>query len=114
VAGVPALVHLTLFGNPLASNYGYRHFFVNTMTSLLALDRDLITDEERIIVASARSNSPFKSLSKQTRINIPQFIPNMAADEHLLRNEVDFYCLKRLFERVSPVLRIQSAFKGYL
>lgn len=46
--GLPSVLHLTLFNNPVVSVPGYRHFLVNGNQKLLALDTFLVTDEERL------------------------------------------------------------------
>jgi hypothetical protein len=47
------------------------------------------------------------------KIYIPEFIPNLSAEKHLFNFEVDIYRLKRIFERNSPSIRIQSLFRGF-
>lgn len=38
LAGLPKVMHLTLYSNPAAAIPGYRHYLVNCIPSLLALD----------------------------------------------------------------------------
>jgi hypothetical protein len=45
---LPNIFHISLFNNPCALVEGYRHYIVNSISSLLALDFHVITDEERI------------------------------------------------------------------
>ena len=49
---LPVIMHITLFANPVCSIPGYRHFIVNSIPCLKALDNYVITDEERIEDAS--------------------------------------------------------------
>ena len=46
------MIHVTLFSNPVCNIPGYRHFIVNSIPGLKALDNFVITDEERIEDAS--------------------------------------------------------------
>ena len=48
LAFLPALLRLTLHDNPLATHPNYRHFLVNSILSLRALDLHVISDEELI------------------------------------------------------------------
>lgn len=45
---IPNLRYLTLFNNPLSSKWSLRHFIVNSIPSLFALDFHVISDEERM------------------------------------------------------------------
>ena len=47
------------------------------------------------------------------KIMIPKFQENQQADQHLFTLEVDLYRIKRLYERNSPSIRIQSLVRGY-
>lgn len=111
LAAIPSLLHLTLFSNPVAAVPGYRHFLVNASKSLLALDEFVITDEERI--EDAAYGTRFRSLNKYMKIYVPEFTENLSAEQHLFTLDIDIYRLKRIFERNSPVLRIQSYYRGY-
>ena len=46
--GCPMLLRLTLHGNPLSRHPSYRHYCVNTLITLTALDLHVISDEELI------------------------------------------------------------------
>ena len=46
--GCPMLLRLTLHGNPLSRHPSYRHYCVNTLITLKALDLHVISDEELI------------------------------------------------------------------
>lgn len=45
---IPNLMYLTLFNNPLSTKWSLRHFVVNSMPQLFALDFNAISDEERM------------------------------------------------------------------
>ena len=90
---------------------GYRHFLVNSMNSLLALDNYVITDEERIEDASFGYR--FRGLNEFMKLHIPDYAKEKSAEQHLFNLEVDVYRLKRIFERNSPSIMIQSLYRGY-
>ena len=52
LAALPKLLRATFFDNPLATHQNYRHFLVNSIFSLRALDMHVISDEELIEGAS--------------------------------------------------------------
>lgn len=89
---------------------GYRHFLVNSIACLKALDNYIITDEERIEDASFGYR--FRGLNEFMKIHIPDYSSERSAEQHLLNLEVDVYRLKRLFERNSPSILIQSWWRG--
>lgn len=104
-------MHLTLFGNPVCSIPGYRHFLVNSISSLLALDNYVITDEERIEDASFGYR--FRGLNEFMKLHIPDYTREKSAEQHMFNLEVDIYRLRRIFERNSPSILIQSLYRGY-
>lgn len=108
---LPSIMHLTLFGNPVVSIPGYRHFLVNSIQSLLALDSYIITDEERIEDASFGYR--FRGLNEFMKLHIPDYTREKSAEQHIFNLEVDIYRLKRIFERNSPSILIQSLYRGY-
>ena len=61
LAALPGLYHLSLNKNPIANAAGYRHYMVNSIKTLKALDDFVVTDEERL-VDSAQSTR-FRALS---------------------------------------------------
>jgi len=71
----------------------------------------VITDEERSEDASFGVR--YRAMNKYMKIYIPEFIPNITADKHIFNLEVDIYRLKRIYERNSPSIRIQSLFRGF-
>ena len=97
-------MHLTLFSNPVCSIPGYRHFLVNSIQSLLALDNFVITDEERIEDASFGYR--FRGLNEFMKLYIPDYEHEASAEKHLISLDVDIYRLKRIFERNSPSILI--------
>ena len=111
LVSLPEIMHLTLFSNPVCSIPGYRHFLVNSVTSLLALDNFVITDEERIEDASFGYR--FRGLNEFMKLHIPDYTKEKSAEQHLFNLEVDIYRLRRIFERNSPSILIQSLYRGY-
>jgi hypothetical protein len=71
-------MHLTLFSNPVCSIPGYRHFLVNSIQSLLALDNFVITDEERIEDASFGYR--FRGLNEFMKLHIPDYTKEKSAE----------------------------------
>ena len=76
------------------------------------MDDFIVTDEERLQAVSP-IGFRFKGLSHYMKILVPKFTENLPADQHLFNLEVDLYRLRRLFERNSPSIRIQSFYRGY-
>lgn len=111
LVALPQIMHLTLFSNPVCSIPGYRHFLVNSMQTLLALDNFVITDEERIEDASFGYR--FRGLNEFMKLHIPDYTKEKSAEQHLFNLEVDVYRLRRIFERNSPSILIQSLYRGY-
>ena len=75
------------------------------------MDYCVITDEEKSEDASFGVR--YRAMNKYMKIYIPEFIPNITAEKHLFNLEVDIYRLKRIYERNSPSIRIQSLFRGF-
>eukprot|EP00347_Sterkiella_histriomuscorum_P006457 403352701 len=111
LTSLPSIMHLSLFSNPVCQIPGYRHFLVNSISSLLALDTYVITDEERIEDASFGYR--FRGLNEFMKLHIPDYAKEKSAEQHLFNLEVDIYRLKRIFERNSPSILIQSLYRGY-
>jgi len=104
-------LHITLYSNPVCAIPGYRHFIVNSIPGLKALDNYVITDEERIEDASFGYR--FRALNEYMKLHIPDYLNEKSAEQHLFNLEVDIYRLKRIFERNSPSILIQSLYRGY-
>jgi Leucine-rich repeat len=111
LTGLPIVMHITLFSNPVCQVPGYRHFLVNSIPSLLALDNHIITDEERIEDASFGYR--YRALNEFMKLHIPDYAREKSAEQHLFNLEVDVYRLRRIFERNSPSIMIQAAFRGF-
>jgi hypothetical protein len=108
---MPEILHITLFSNPVCNIPGYRHFMVNSISGLKALDYHVITDEERIEDASFGYR--FRGLNEFMKLYIPDYQHEKGAERHLISLDVDVYRLKRIFERNSPSILIQSLYRGY-
>ena len=104
LTGLPTAIHVTLFNNPVCQIPGYRHFMVNSIACLKALDNFVITDEERIEDASFGYR--FRGLNEFMKLHIPDYTHERSAENHLFNLEVDIYRLKRIFERNSPSILI--------
>lgn len=89
---------------------GYRSFIVNQILCLKALDNYVITDEERIEDASFGYR--FRGLNEFMKIHITDYTNEGSAEQHLMNLDVDVYRLKRIFERNSPSILIQSFWRG--
>lgn len=76
--GLTELIHLTLSNNPVTALPGYRHYLVNSLRSLKALDEYIVTDEERI--EDTANGSRFRAMSQYMKIHIPKFGENMTAE----------------------------------
>jgi len=111
LVALPQIMHITLFANPVCSIPGYRHFMVNSIACLKALDNYVITDEERIEDASFGNR--FRGLNEYMKLLITDYSDEPSAEQHKFNLEVDIYRLKRSFERNSPSILIQSLFRGY-
>lgn len=110
LTGLTSIIQITLFNNPVCQVPGYRHYIVNSIQGLKALDNYIITDEERIEDASFGYR--FRALNEFMKLHIPDYTNERSADQHLLNLEVDIYRLKRIFERNSPSILIQSFWRG--
>jgi hypothetical protein len=84
---------------------------VNSIPTLIALDIHVITDEERIEGASFSGR--FSAMHHNMNINIPDYSNEESAERHIFFLEIDIWRLKRLFERSSPVIFIQTCFRGF-
>lgn len=111
VTVLPSLMHVSFNNNACTQLPGYRHFIVSRMPHLLALDDFMVTDEERIEEVSFGKR--FRALAPHMRIVIPDFLEGLSADQHLFHLDVELYKLKRLHEKNSPSIRIQSLFRGF-
>ena len=55
----------------------------------------------------------YRSMSRYMKIHSPEFVENLTAEKHLFNLEIDTYRLRRIFERNSPIRRIQSLYRGF-
>ena len=113
LASCPNLLRLTLYGNPCAKHPSYRHYCVNTLYTLRALDLNVISDEELIEGAVFSPNIGAKCPASE----LPLFEPDAAATEpndkaliDIIRKELQ--AMNHAHARLSPVLRLQSAARG--
>jgi Leucine-rich repeat (LRR) protein len=88
ITGAPALVRLTMHGNPCAKHPSYRHFCVNTIVTLKALDLHIISDEE--LIEGAHFGNRFGTKCPSTELPLVEPAmptgaePGAGADERLL------------------------------
>ena len=75
---LPEIMHITLFSNPVCAIPGYRHFMVNSLPALKALDNYVITDEERIEDASFGYR--FRGLNEFMKLHIPDYSHERSAE----------------------------------
>lgn len=78
LSALPNVIHLTMFSNPVCTIPGYRHYLVNSMQPLLALDNYIITDEERIEDASFGYR--FRGLNEYMKLHIPDYAKERSAE----------------------------------
>lgn len=78
LVSLPAIMHITLFANPVCAIPGYRHFMVNSIAGLKALDNFVITDEERIEDASFGYR--FRGLNEFMKLHIPDYSHERSAE----------------------------------
>lgn len=78
LVSLPAVMHITLFANPVCAIPGYRHFIVNSIPGLKALDTFVITDEERIEDASFGYR--FRALNEYMKLHIPDYKNETSAE----------------------------------
>jgi Leucine-rich repeat len=78
LSALPGILHITLFSNPVYLVPGYRHFLVNSVPSLLALDHYVITDEERIDDASFGYR--FRALNEFMKLHVPDYAREKSAE----------------------------------
>ncbi len=78
LSALPGILHITLFSNPVYLVPGYRHFLVNSVPTLLALDHYMITDEERIDDASFGYR--FRALNEFMKLHVPDYAREKSAE----------------------------------
>ena len=112
---MPVLLRLTLFDNALAQHPNYRHFVVNSIVTLRALDRHVISDEE--LIEGAEFTERFGSLSKHAKLEVFEHAPfdeqGTRDDRALLRDlRHETAQMNRVHARLSPVLQMQAWSRG--
>ena len=116
--GCAMLLRLTLYGNPLAKHPSYRHYCVNTLISLRALDLHVISDEELIEGATFSDSFGTKCVASELPVFAPPLAPPEGQgaagpepnDTALLANvQQEIRALNAAHARLSPVLRLQAA-----
>jgi len=109
-----SILHITLFCNPVVNRSGYRHFLVNRVRSLIALDLHVVTDEERSDTIIAQ-RPRFRALSTQMSFIIS---PSAGALTNSMLQIQEFnlqlYVLKRTYEKNSPSILIQKNYRGHV
>ena len=122
LAALPKLVRATFFDNPLATHQNYRHFLVNSIFSLRALDMHVISDEE--LIEGAKFPAAFATLSEAALLPLygADEIDEAAAAgvpsrpkseaEQLRGLAAEIAALNRAQHKLSPVLTVQSAVRG--
>ena len=78
LVSLPEIMHITLFANPVCAIPGYRHFIVNSVPCLKALDNYVITDEERIEDASFGNR--FRGLNEYMKWHITDYSDEPSAE----------------------------------
>ena len=112
LVGLVALVRLTLFDNPLSRHPSYRHYCVNSLLPLRALDLHVISDEELIEGAHFSPNLA----TKCPAASLPLFQPppptqlTVPPRDEELEREVrrELAALNHTHARLSPVLKLQA------
>ena len=115
LAGCASLMRLTLFGNPCAKHPSYRHYCVNTLFTLRALDLHVISDEELIEGAVFTSTLG----TKCPKAELPIFTAEATAaagapNDRRIVDEAreEIRTLNSIHARLSPVLRLQASARG--
>ncbi len=109
----PALEILTLYDTPLSLKENYRHHAVNSIFTLKALDKYVVSDEE--IIEEAEFKNRFSTLNKNLKINltIPPTKDNCLSSEIKATNDL-IRRVNRIMAFNSPVLIIQKNIRRYL
>ncbi|XP_059143516.1 uncharacterized protein LOC131930870 [Physella acuta] len=109
----PCLSILTLYDTPLSLKKNYRHHVVNSILTLKALDKHVISDEE--IIEDAVFSSRFKMLSPPFRINVSHQSSHKTtySQEMALFHSVNAK-VNSILAKHSPVLIVQRVVRGFL
>lgn len=110
---LPRILHITLFSNPIVNRPGYRHYVVNSLPTLIALDLHVITDEERCDDIAKRPR--FRTLSTGMSFRMPSGMASLT-NPVLQTQELNRHIqvLRRQYEKNCPSVLIQRNFRGFL
>ncbi|BFZ20135.1 hypothetical protein BsWGS_23174 [Bradybaena similaris] len=110
----PCLSVLTLYDTPLFLKKNYRHHVVNSIWTLKALDKHVISDEE-IIEDAVFRYSKFAALSPAFRVDL---CPKTSTDLTFLQELSVFHSLiaqvNSVLARHSPVHIVQKCIRGHI
>eukprot|EP00794_Sanderia_malayensis_P016083 gene16083-17706_t len=114
IQAAPNLTMLTLHDTPISIRPHYRHFLVNSIWSLKALDNVVISDEE--LIEDAYFSEKFKARHKNFNF-VPESLNRK--DDASFRNEQeairqDLYTVNKIQSKFCPVLIIQKQIRGFL
>ena len=113
LGALPSLLRLTLHDNPLASHPNYRHFIVNSLFSLRALDQFVISDEE--LIEGAEFSERLSTKSDFSRLALEEHCPAAPGESRMVLNakiyltelQHELTSLNHTHARLSPVLALQ-------
>ncbi|XP_066499378.1 leucine-rich repeat and IQ domain-containing protein 3 [Hoplias malabaricus] len=112
LSGCPKLTALTLYDTPLSLKPNYRHCVVNTVWTLKALDKHIISDEE--IVQNWLLPPKFKTMSAQFGVNL---YPSLKTDSYKTEMKALqglIAVINRVQANYCPILIVQKWIRGYL
>ncbi|XP_036996983.2 leucine-rich repeat and IQ domain-containing protein 3 [Artibeus jamaicensis] len=113
LSACPSLVALTMFDCPVSLNKAYRQTLVNSVRSLKALDRHVISDEE--IIQTWHLPERFKTYNQRLFFN---FCPALKKGSTYMDeiNNIKYIISKinKIMAHNSPVLIIQRWIRGFL
>ncbi len=109
----PALEILTLYDTPLSLKENYRHHAVNSVFTLKALDKHVVSDEE--IIEEAAFNNRFSALHKNFKValHIAPSKDNCLSSEVKATNDL-IRKVNRILAFNSPVLIVQKNVRRFL
>ncbi len=106
---IPNLKYLTIFSNPIASKAGIRHYLVNKISSLQALDFYVINDEERNGL-HIYSSDQFTSMGPNTKLSWPLVsYPStfqLSEQRYLDLMFLELEIINRKFLENNPIIRV--------
>ncbi|CAH1786102.1 unnamed protein product [Owenia fusiformis] len=113
IAACPKLMGLTLFDTPLSLRKNYRHHIVNSIWSLRALDKHVISDEE--IIEDADFGGRFSAQNVNLRIDLCPFTwDDVGYDEETTVVKKVLQEINSILSHTSPVLVIQRFVRGWI